>query len=329
MTFSSQCYYDSSIVCTTDSGGYDTQNRALTVAAMTDGTLLAALNGASPEVAWVAGADGYPALACQIADPTPRTSVPKKVSVIGDSISTFAGYIPAGYNYHYPCADGSVTAVNQTYWYRLIYDYMKDARLDMNMSYSGAAVTRSTNPAKSGNHWYDNCYVQRYLRQGGVGDPDIVLIHGGTNDWAHNDCPLYPGSELCHDAAAPSSTVLSQIFATADAATTRQQIEALNDTDFCSAYVKLVRLIQQQYPGVKIVCIIGDYLSVGIEQSLLMISEHYGLRSVDLLAVNGFNDQTYMPKHDYNGSSGCHPNAVAMKFIAEKIYSELGPWLDE
>ena len=329
VTFSSPCFYDSGIVCTTDAGGYDAQNTALTPAQMTDGTLLASLNAGSPEVTWTAGADGYPCLSCQIADPTPRTTIPKRVSVIGDSISTFAGYIPAGYNYHYPCADGSVTAVNQTYWYRLIYDYMKDARLDMNMSYSGSAVTRSTNPAKSSNHWYENCYVQRYLRQGGVGDPDIVLIHGGTNDWAHNDCPLFPGSGLCHDAPAPTATQIAQVFSAADAATTRADIEALNDTDFCSAYVKLVRLIQQQYPGVKIVCIIGDYLSVGIEQSLLMISEHYGLKSVDLLAVNGFNDQKYMPKHDFNGTSGCHPNAVAMKFIAEKIYSDLGPWLEE
>ena len=50
---------------------------------------------------------------------------------------------------------------------------------------------------------------------------------------------------------------------------------------------------------------------------------------MDLLAVNGFNDQTYMPKHDYNGSSGCHPNAKAMTFIANKIYEELGAWLEQ
>ena len=328
VSFPSKCFYDSSIGCTTDSEEFAAYNTELTSAQITDGTLLAALNAASPEIPWVAGANGFPCLLCQIADPTPRTTVPKRVSVIGDSISTFAGYIPAGYNYHYPCADGSVTAVNQTYWYRLIYDNMKDARLDMNMSYSGSAVTRSTNTSYSSNHWYDNCYVQRYLRQGGVGNPDIVLIHGGTNDWAHNDCPLFPGSATCKTAPAPTPAQLASVFEAADAATTRSQIEALGDTDFCSAYVKLVRLLQQQYPGVKIVCIIGDYLSEGVEQSLLLISSHYGLRAVDLLAVNGFNDQTYMPKHDFNGSSGCHPNAVAMKFIAEKIYSELGSWLE-
>lgn len=52
---------------------------------------------------------------------------------------------------------------------------------------------------------------------------------------------------------------------------------------------------------------------------------------VDLYAVNGYNDQTYMPKHDYNPETGkgCHPGSAAMKFIAEKIYTELGDWLEE
>ena len=83
-------------------------------------------------------------------------------------------------------------------------------------------------------------------------------------------------------------------------------------------------------PG-EVVCIIGDYLSTGIEQSTIKIAEHYGAKSVDLYAVNGFNDQTYMPKHDYNPStgSGCHPSSKAMEYIANKIYTELGSWLEE
>ena len=90
-------------------------------------------------------------------------------------------------------------------------------------------------------------------------------------------------------------------------------------------------MIKQKYPNVKIVCIIGDYVSVGIQKSIKAIAEHYGARCVDLYAVNGFNDQTYMPKHDYNPDTGkgCHPGVVAMEFIAEKIYNELGAWLEE
>ena len=54
-------------------------------------------------------------------------------------------------------------------------------------------------------------------------------------------------------------------------------------------------------------------------------------KCVNLLAVNGYNDQTNMPKLYYSSSNKnqCHPNQKAMAFIAEKIYKELGSWLEE
>ena len=37
-----------------------------------------------------------------------------------------------------------------------------------------------------------------------------------------------------------------------------------------------------------------------------------------------------MPKHDYAGDTGgCHPGSAAMEFIAKKIYTELGAWLEQ
>lgn len=331
----------------------DANLAGLTAAQMTDGTLLEKLNAATASLqlsssvemsAWTGAEGTYPSLECEIADPQPRDNSAKRVSIIGDSISSFAGYIPSGYNYHYPCADGSVTRVEQTYWWQLIYDKMKNARLDINMAYSGTAVANSDDARDNfTDHWVNNSFVERFIRLGGIGDPDVVVIHGGTNDWAHGDnCPLYPGArdiryvaevkdgkKIYADEAAPSASQLNEIYVIADAAETREDIEALAHNDFCSAYVKLIRLIQQQYPDAKIVCVIGDYLSVGVERSIIAIANHYGAKYVDLLAVNGFNDQTYMPKHDYNGSSGCHPNAKAMTFIANKIYEEHGAWLEQ
>ena len=77
----------------------------------------------------------------------------------------------------------------------------------------------------------------------------------------------------------------------------------------------------------------GDYTGVGVQQSIHKIAAHYGdnAKVVDLLAVNGFNDQVYMPKHDYNPETGkgCHPSAKAMVFMANKIYDDLGAWLEE
>lgn len=252
-----------------------------------------------------------------------------RVSVIGDSISTFDGWIPKGYNYHYPSKDGALLNVADTYWYRLIYKKMSNAMLDKNISLSSSTVTKNTEVSKD-KHYYGRSFTERFIDQDGVGNPDIVIIHGGTNDRGHNDFELFPGSGPCKTAAAPMEGDLDEVFAVGDAARTRNEVEDLPADDFCSAYVKLIRLLQERNPKIKIVCIIGDYITEGVEGSILQVAEHYGAKVVNLLRVNGFNDQVYMPKHDWSESnpSGCHPGIQGMHFIADKIYDELEPWLE-
>lgn len=326
----SYLYYDRDLGIGPGYGGITdlTNHQGMTASEMTDGTLLGYLNTASDIYNssntgltardWVAGSDGYPTLAGIAENPSPIVAPPKRVSVIGDSISTFRGYIEYGFPAHYPTTDGDVTLVKQTYWYRLIYDYMSNAKLDTNLSYSGSEVSRNATQA------YGPCFFERF-EEYGLGSPDIVLIHGGTNDYAHGVAALSTGY-LIQGSAAPTDAQMQALFDAAES-----DLGSLNDREFCSAYIKLICMIRQKYPDVKIVCIIGDYVSIGIQKSIKAIAEHYGAGCVDLYAVNGFNDQTYMPKHDYNPDTGkgCHPGAVAMEFIAEKIYSELGAWLEE
>ena len=327
------CYYDDGIQPRDVEDVVDAAEcKAMSVQQMTDGTLLAALNSglSDGDAQWVAGSDGWPLLSVCIADPDPVPARQIRVSVIGDSISTFSGYLPGGYHYHYPATDGSLVNVSDTYWYRLIYKKMHNAVLDVNMAYSATTVTRKTDPALASNYTFENSFSERYVRLGGIGNPDVVLIHGGTNDRGLTKGDLFPGSGLPKTAPSPKASDLAPLFETADAATTREQIEALDNTTFCTAYIKLIRLIMQQYPDCKIVCIIGDCVYDNIEASTLLIAEHYGAKCVNLLRVNGYNDQVYMPKHDYDGpgSNGCHPGVKAMHFIADKIYDELGPWME-
>lgn len=330
------CYYDADYITGPQEGkASETACQALSVSQMTDGTLLSYLQASAEGVNWVKGADGYPTISGLPADPNVKPKAAKRVSVIGDSISTFKGWIPGGYSAHYPATDGSLTLVSETYWYRLIYDHMKNAQFDTNIAFSGSTVTNTTEQnytnryGSASNAWWHNSFTERFAACGGCGRPDIILIHGGTNDWAHNADPLYPGSELSKSASTPSDGVLDAIYKVADAAQTREEVNALPDGTFCEAYVKLLCQIRQRYPKCKVVCIIGDYLSEPFEQSMLKMAAHYGAKTVDLLAVNGFNDQTYMPKHDYNGTSGCHPGSQAMDYIATKIYNELGAWLEQ
>lgn len=295
---------------------------------------VSAYSGSCPYtlLTWKAGADGYPVLDGVPVEPKVETC--KKVSVIGDSISTFRGYVPAGYSCHYPTSDLDVTSVSQTYWYRLTYNLMSNARLERNIAFSGTAVARTTDEKYTSNPstyaWVNHDYCQRFVDKNGVGNPDIIIIHGGTNDYAHNCDLLAPGYAM-RNATAPADADFEKIFVTAEAAATYAAATKLPDTTFCEAYVKLVRMINLKYPNVKVVCIIGDYLTTGIQQSIHKIGARYdNLKVVDLYAVNGYNDQKYMPKHDYDPSTGkgCHPSSKAMEFIANKIYKELGAWLE-
>ena len=320
----------------------ETSCEGLTDAQFTDGTLLGKLQSASATVpgaeSWIAGADAYPTLSCLIADPHPRSGKAKRVSIIGDSISTFRGYLAnSTYRTHYPASDGTVTMVSQTYWYKLIYNYMSDAVFDTNISFSGSAVTRTTKETSTEQPWFGHDFNARYLECGGVGRPDIVLIHGGTNDHGHNVDNLAPNYPMRSETM-PGKALMDAVYSVADKAVGFDAIAALPDTTFCEAYCKLLRLVQNQYPSVKIVCITGDYYyTSAIPDAIVDMANHYGARPVDLYSVNGFNAVTNdpswnpMPKHDYNPATkkGCHPAEEGMEFIANKIYTELGSWLEQ
>ncbi|MBQ3259701.1 MAG: hypothetical protein IJA66_01270, partial [Alistipes sp.] len=105
----------------------ETNVETLSISQMTDGTLLNKLNNAGGS--WEANADGYPVPTAAPENVGPSTSVTKtRVSIIGDSISTFEGWMPSGYVKFYPIASNpTVVSASQTYWYKLIYKYMSNA----------------------------------------------------------------------------------------------------------------------------------------------------------------------------------------------------------
>ena len=209
---------------------------------------------------------------------------------------------------------GHLDYVEQTYWYRLAHDFMENATIDTNIAYGGTTVTTA--------RVHDFCF--NFMEQGGVGTPDIILIYGGTND---NNVAEARGLELVPgvDAiTATSAPYLNDVFRMANRAKTLEQAYALPGGTFCEAYVKLLRLCTIKYPDVKIVNIIGDWLCVGMEKSIIAISDNYSnTRYVDF-RVNGKNDMVNIPKI----GAGCHPNYVGMEYIARTIYSTVGEWLE-
>ena len=126
----------------------------------------------------------------------------KTYSVLGDSISTFEGAIPAGNRCYYDAADTNGTGVtlqDETWWARVIA--AEDAELLANASFSGSMVQGDGFPAAR-----DESRARQLL--GGDGRaPDAVLVFIGINDygWGSPEAQVVGGSEAapkCVDAAA-------------------------------------------------------------------------------------------------------------------------------
>ena len=250
-----------------------------------------------------------------------------KVSIIGDSISTFKGWCDTTKGgAYYPKSDCDVSSVSDTWWYRLIYNKMDTGIFEKNISAGNTTVVQNTTGDSSA-YWYGWDFGTR-LQQLGIGNPDVVLIHGGTNDYGHTS--WYSTSEELIDGVAmsvssfPSSSqgALDAIFDAADAATTVSDADALDGTNFCSAYTRLIRMVQTRHPSAKIVCVIGDYLRGGQGDAIKLIAAHFGddkVRVADLLG-----DGVSIPKY-----SNPHPNATGMANMADYIYSKVGAWIDQ
>ena len=178
-----------------------------------------------------------------------------RVSVLGDSYSTFQGYIPEGNEtWYYTPADTSLTDVDnvtQTWWWQVINQagYLIE-KID---SYSGATVSY---------HGYDNqdysarSYVTRLPR---LGSPDVIFIFGGTNDdWA--------GAEL--------GDYQYENFTRADLFTYRP------------ALANLLQQAKERYPNVKIIFIINSELRNEIVESTKVICSHYDIPYIELKDID-------------------------------------------
>ena len=101
----------------------------------------------------------------------------KKVSILGDSYSTFQGYNPDNYRPFYPDANNDVKEVEQTWW--SLYIQAKGYELDKNNSWGATTICGT---GFFGRDVTPSCFLSRVFM---LGDPDIIFVFGATNDsWA-------------------------------------------------------------------------------------------------------------------------------------------------
>ena len=226
----------------------------------------------------------------------------KVISILGDSISTFAGYIPVadGFNLEhrtrYP-QDNLLTDVNETWWMQVIHQL--DAKLGINDSwvstevynYIDAEVNSTSDGTKA-------CMasVTRIQNLGSNGTPDVILFFGGTNDITQSR-PL--GS--FDPAAAPTEVDLDSV-----------KWETVAD-----AYVDAIMRLQYYYPESQIIAMLPyDRSSQGYEKvarynSLFAsICEHYGVPYVDLRSCGISGAEI---------PDGTHPDADGMDDITSAV----------
>lgn len=98
-----------------------------------------------------------------------------KISILGDSISTYQGFNPPYYPVYYKddnAYENDILSVNDTWWKQVI-DAV-DGELCENNSYSGSLVF--------GNVSSSACSEERCTSLHGTNIPDVILIYMGTND---------------------------------------------------------------------------------------------------------------------------------------------------
>lgn len=108
----------------------------------------------------------------------------KRVSIIGDSYSTFEGCVTPSYNevWYFKNTKFDKTDLTdpaQTWWRLLLED--ENYTLEKNNSYSGSTICTT---GYNGADYSDRSFISRLHN---LGNPELILIFGATNDsWANS-----------------------------------------------------------------------------------------------------------------------------------------------
>ncbi len=231
----------------------------------------------------------------------------KKLSVMGDSISTFTGQQPADYNIYYP-ENGEITQVEQTWWHQVL---------------TKTGMTLCTNASSSNTNMTGNslamdgsapgCSTRRVMDLRGADGsiPDVIIVYMGINDFSRSRTP---GAFQ-----APSIRTEGEISV------------------FSEAYEIMIQKMRVLYPNAAIYCctlpprccyVEGDsglaVNEIGVQVTaynaqIQAVAQAYGAHVIDLFQFSGINWSNL----DLFLSDGIHPNAAGATLIANCVTNAL------
>lgn len=236
----------------------------------------------------------------------------KTFSVLGDSISTYSGYIPEGYAAYYP--SGDVNDVSKTWWGQLISE---TGMVHWNQAaWSGSRCCGDSTDDESGEA---GCSDKR-IADVGAGHsvaPDFIIVYIGTNDYG-----------------------LGTPKTLGDFSSTDELVAEGNVQVFASAYSLMISKLRTSYPLSRIVCCtLTEWRFVDpdstypilnskgnsatqFNEQIRAIADAFGCSVCDLhsCGMNHWNTATYTVD---NSGKGLHPNTAGMTLIKNAVKSTL------
>lgn len=226
----------------------------------------------------------------------------KSISIMGDSISTYTGYVPEGNEVYYTGSNCGVSSVSQTWWKRVCH--IGGFTINTNNSWSGSRVTPTTTAGK-------DAVARAELLDNGT-DPDIIIVYMGINDY-NTEVALgdYDGKGLI-----PSTTAT-----------------------FSESYANMLRKIMTRYKKAKLYCctlpsndkttnevVSPDKNEAGVylleyNNRIRDIAKAFGATVIDLesCGITRYNASVYMGDYDSTTGRHTHPNSSGHKRISEKV----------
>ena len=182
----------------------------------------------------------------------------RTVAILGDSYSTFDGYIPEGNAYWYssvPQGDNDVVKVEDTWWHQ--FCEAGGYELVLNESWSGSTICNTGYDAVPCPTWSFNARMKNIVA--GENDPDLILIFGGTNDsWAGSPIGEMKYSDW-----------------------TSEDLES-----YLPACCFMLDYLTKEAPDSEIICIINSELKDEITQGQIDVCAHYGVHSLLLKDID-------------------------------------------
>lgn len=193
----------------------------------------------------------------------------KKVSILGDSISTFTGTMPADYNVYYP-EHGDIPNASQTWWGQLLTN--TGMVLCRNASSANTDVTGNS-LALDGSA--PGCSIRRLVDLRGTdgSSPDVIIIYMGINDFAR--------SRTLGNFTAPGVQTEGEVMVFTDAYELMlQKIKALYPTASIYCCTLLERCDMEGNTGAPAVNLNGDTVA-DFNTQIKAIAAAYGASVID------------------------------------------------